>query len=307
VKKTAFSLGKRLLAISMCVMLVALVACGGGTTPPPASSSAPPASSKPPASSSVAPPVSAPPTTKVVVVRPPLTGPPTIPGGKLLLSPKDGMTVYSNTMQIQLDYVNFYIMARTRPNAVGEGHINFYLDVDPVPIEAGKPAILPSPTPAGFKGKIYIGDTSTVEQIQGYIWKGIPNGKHTIAVQLVNNDNTPLTPPIWDKATITVEGEFPTGVNPSPEPTSKPVTVKPSITSFTPTSGGVGTKIVVTGKEFPIVARVTVGDVVIPVSNYTVDSSTQVTITLKEVGTSGKIQITNANGVAASADPFTFK
>jgi hypothetical protein len=249
-----------------------------------------------------------PPSTKPVVVRPPLTGPPTVPGGKLLIAPKEGTEIFSNTLQIQLDYANFYIMARTRPNAVGEGHINFYMDVEPIPTEKGKPAILPSPTPAGYKGKLYIGDTSTVEQIQGYIWRNIPNGKHTIAVQLVNNDNTPLDPPMWDKATITINGPYPSGVNPSPEPTSKPTIVKPTITSFTPTSGGIGTKIVITGKGYTSapVAIVKVGDLVIPVSDYKIDSDTQITVTLSSVGTSGKISITTASGVVNSADTFTF-
>jgi hypothetical protein len=300
VKKTAFSLGKRLLVISICVLLVALTACGGTTPPPPATSAAPPVTT-------TAPPVSIPPTTKPVVVKPPLTGKPTIPGGKLLLSPKDGVEVFANTIQIQLDYSNFYIKPRGTTNNVGEGHINFYIDVDPVPTTAGQPAILPSPLPEGYKGKIYIGDTSMVDQLMGYIWPGIPNGNHTIAVQLVQNDNTPFDPPIWDKATIKVSGPYPSGKSTEIPSTAKPVTSKPTVTSFAPTSGGIGTKIVITGKAFtPPISMVRIGDLQVPPTDYTVDSATQITVTLKSTGGSGKVTVTNSFGYVSSNDTFTF-
>jgi hypothetical protein len=220
--------------------------------------------------------------------------------------PKDGATVESNTLYSQVDYANINIMPPSATNKEGEGHINFYLDVDPIPIEAGKAAILPSPKPEGYKGKIYIGYDANVQQQQAYIWKGVPNGAHIFGAQLVQNDNTPFNPPIWGKAAVTIKGEFPGGT-PTVVSTAKPVTVKATITSFAPTSGGVGTKVVVTGKEFSVVSRVTVGDVVINPTNYTVDSTTQITVTLPAVGTSGKVVVTTASGVAASADSFTFK
>lgn len=296
-KKTALRLGKRLLAFSIVAVLVALTACGGGAAPP--ASSAPPASKPPVASSPALPPVS---TEKVVVVKPPVTGPPVVPGGKFLIMPKDGATVESNTIYAQVDYANINIMPGSSTNKVGEGHVNFYLDVDPVPIEAGKPAILPSPVPAGWK--IFRGwDTNTVQQ-QAYIWRGIPNGNHTFAAQLVQNDDTPFNPPIWGKAAVTIKGEFPGGT-PTVVPTKTAASaVKAKITSFTPTSGGAGTSVTITGSSFDVITIVMFGD--IAAASFKVDSVTQITAVAGS-GSTGKITIVNPNGVTVSNDTFTFK
>lgn len=218
-KKTAIGLGKRLMVLALVTILVALTACGGGTTPP--ASSTPPASAKPPASSAAAPGSSAPPS-KVVVVKPPVTGPPVIVD-RLIVVPKDGSTVVSNVFQCQLFYSNFNIVAPPNPvkNNPGDGHLNFYLDVDPVPIDAGKPAVLPSPLPSGYKGKIARAWDSNTQLNMLWLWKEVPNGNHTLGAQLVNNDDTPLSPPVWDKVTIVVNGPFASGKAPSPSPTAK--------------------------------------------------------------------------------------
>lgn len=296
-KKTALRLGKRLLAFSIVAVLVALTACGGGAAPP--ASSAPPAS-KPPVASSAAP-VS---TAKVVVVLPPVKGPPVVPGGKFLIMPKDGATVESNTIYSQVDYANINIMPGSSTNKEGEGHVNFYLDVDPIPIEAGKPAILPSPLPTGYTGKIFRGwDTATVQQ-QAYIWKGVPNGNHTFAAQLVQNDDTPFNPPIWGKAAVVIKGEFPGGTPTVLPAKTKASAVKATITSFTPTSGGAGTKVTITGKDFDVITIVQFGDT--SAADFDVNSATQITAIVGS-GASGKITIVNPNGVTVSNDTFTFK
>lgn len=74
-------------------------------------------------------------------------------------------------------------------NVVGEGHIHYFLDVEP-PTEPGKPAVTAPGT--------YV-DTSELT----YYWLDIGTGPHTFWVELVNNDHTPLSPPVIAKSSIT--------------------------------------------------------------------------------------------------------
>lgn len=206
-KKTAFSLGKRLLAISVCVLLVALTACGPATTTsltPDASKSASPSSAAPA------------PTGKIVVVPPPVKGPPVVIMGNLILAPKDGDTKFSNDVWVQLDLTNINLVNAKATNAEGEGHVIFYQDMV-VPIETGKTAY-PSPIPTGGKA---VKTGSNIAQNLGYQWRYIPNGNHTFGAQVVQNDDTPFNPPIWAIAKVNIQGQFPSGkqpVSPSPSP-----------------------------------------------------------------------------------------
>jgi hypothetical protein len=38
-----------------------------------------------------------------------------------------------------------------------------------------------------------------------HTWEDVAPGTHTFAVQLVNNDHTPLVPPVVEEITVTVE------------------------------------------------------------------------------------------------------
>lgn len=60
------------------------------------------------------------------------------------------------------------------------GHIIYYLDVTP-PLKKGESALT-------AEGTYFI----TRETV--HVWENLPAGAHTFAVQLVNNDNTPLEP-----------------------------------------------------------------------------------------------------------------
>jgi hypothetical protein len=75
----------------------------------------------------------------------------------------------------------------------GVGHVVYYLDVEDIPAE---------------------GDAATVEGSgrakasaqTNHTWKDVAAGRHTLGVQLVNNDGTPLDRPATDTVRIVVGG-----------------------------------------------------------------------------------------------------
>lgn len=75
----------------------------------------------------------------------------------------------------------------------GEGHVHFYLDVKQIPTTPGRPAVTSD-------GKTYHATAQTT-----YTWMDVPKGTHTLAAQLVNNDHTPLEPPVVAQQDVTVE------------------------------------------------------------------------------------------------------
>jgi hypothetical protein len=77
-----------------------------------------------------------------------------------------------------------------KANVGGEGHYIYYMDTAP-PTKAGKSAV-----PAQGKYKV------TTESF--YVWELVPSGTHEFSLQLVNNDNTPLNPPVSTTVTVTV-------------------------------------------------------------------------------------------------------
>ena len=77
----------------------------------------------------------------------------------------------------------------------------------------------------------------------------------------------------------------------------------PAITSFTPTFGGAGTSVVITGSNFTGATGVKFGGTA--ASSFNVDASTQITATVGS-GATGKVSVTTPNGTATSVDAFTF-
>jgi hypothetical protein len=82
-----------------------------------------------------------------------------------------------------------------------------------------------------------------------------------------------------------------------------PFRVIPQITSFSPTSGPVGTSVVITGESFKGATSVTFGGVKAP--SFTVNSYTQITATVPTGAKTGKIGVTTPGGTATSAGTFT--
>jgi mono/diheme cytochrome c family protein len=86
---------------------------------------------------------------------------------------------------------NFTLKAPGGAKAAGEGHLHYYKDVE-IPTAAGKPAVS---APGTYKA-----DPGTT-----IAWENVTAGTHTFGVQLVNNDHTPLEPPVTATVTVTVQ------------------------------------------------------------------------------------------------------
>jgi uncharacterized repeat protein (TIGR03803 family) len=84
---------------------------------------------------------------------------------------------------------------------------------------------------------------------------------------------------------------------------SRKFDVVPVITSFTPTSGPVGTQLTITGSGLTGATKVTFGGV--KATNYTVNSGTTITAMVPGGALTGKIKVTTAGGTASSQATFT--
>jgi hypothetical protein len=80
------------------------------------------------------------------------------------------------------------------------------------------------------------------------------------------------------------------------------VTAPPTISSFNPGSGPVGTSVVITGTNFTGATAVAVNA---KAASFTVNSATQITAVVASGSTSGKITLTTPAGTATSASNFT--
>jgi uncharacterized repeat protein (TIGR03803 family) len=79
--------------------------------------------------------------------------------------------------------------------------------------------------------------------------------------------------------------------------------VTPTVLSFTPASGTVGTQVTITGNSLTQASQVTFGGGKVAV--FTVNSDTKITATVPTGATSGKIQVTTPGGTATSSTSFT--
>jgi len=122
------------------------------------------------------------------------TPPPFQPPGLTIHSPGNGSYVPEGNITVAVTVDHFSLVNKFgEANVAGEGHIHYFLDVLP-PTEPGKPAVTAPGT--------YVPATAT-----RYTWQNVPAGIHVIGVELVNNDHTPLAPPVT--TTITVMSAMP--------------------------------------------------------------------------------------------------
>src|SRR5205085_1516072 len=71
---------------------------------------------------------------------------------------------------------------------------------------------------------------------------------------------------------------------------------------FNPTTAPRGTVVTITGTDFTGVTAVKFNNVA--ATSFTIDSSTQITTTVPDTATTGKISLTSANGTFTSANNF---
>lgn len=108
-----------------------------------------------------------------------------------ITSHENGANVTERDITVTVNVTNFSVENKAgQPNVAGEGHLHFYLDVD-APTTPGQPA-----APAGGVWA-HVPNTT-------YTFTNVLPGTHTITVQLVNNDHTPLIPIVVDTITINV-------------------------------------------------------------------------------------------------------
>ncbi len=77
----------------------------------------------------------------------------------------------------------------------------------------------------------------------------------------------------------------------------------PTITSFTPASGPVGTSVTITGTNFTGATAVSFNNTA--AASYTVNSATQITATVAASSTTGAVRVTTFGGTATSSTNFT--
>ena len=145
-----------------------------------------------------------------------------------LLSPTAGAALPGNEIPVLAAVTNFTLVnpgSGTAPKVPGEGHIHYFLDVQP-PTDPDQPSL----TPEG-----------TVVEIANitYTWTNVTPGSHTVWVMLVNNDHTPVIPLAMQSVTVEVGGASPTETG--------TVTATAETTAMTPFDGDTLAPILRTG------------------------------------------------------------
>lgn len=124
-----------------------------------------------------------------------------------ITSPLPDDPVYAPKLTIAVTVFAFDVVDKLGEKAkAGQGHIHYYMDVDEIPTDPGKPAVTDDK-------RTYHAEATTF-----HVWDVNP-GKHTFAIQLVNNDHTPLEPPVTDEITVDVK---PASARPSPHGSTTP-------------------------------------------------------------------------------------
>jgi plastocyanin len=100
-----------------------------------------------------------------------------------IVSPSDGTIIASSNVSVTVSVENFNLADKIGQISGGqhEGHLIFYMDVSP-PVHQGRTAL----TQRGS----YTATTET-----SHTWENIRPGRHVLGVQMVTNNNEPLTVP----------------------------------------------------------------------------------------------------------------
>jgi hypothetical protein len=110
-----------------------------------------------------------------------------------LLSPGNGEKLPAGPVVVKIYVQNFTLIENTgQSNQAGQGHVIYYLDIA-APIVPGESATTSSDSFASSQNS--------------YTWQNLTPGDHIFSVELVNNDNTPLLPPVAVRVNVIVTGK----------------------------------------------------------------------------------------------------
>ena len=100
-----------------------------------------------------------------------------------IISPTNNSTVSAGSITITVKVTNFKISDKIeQANVAGQGHLVYFLDVA-APTAPGKSVLTDPGTFASVPATIHT-------------WTFVMGGSHTFSVELTNNDETPLVPPV---------------------------------------------------------------------------------------------------------------
>ncbi len=112
----------------------------------------------------------------------------------VIVSPRTGAIVQGSSVTVTAQATNFNIVDKIgQANAAREGHFIFYMDVEPPTVQGN---------PATTSGSTYAATAN-----DSYTWQNVTPGAHTFAIQLVNNDNTPLSPTVVASIAVTIAAQ----------------------------------------------------------------------------------------------------
>ncbi|MHB8086103.1 MAG: DUF4399 domain-containing protein [Dehalococcoidia bacterium] len=179
-KKVVWNLGKLCLAVTALLLIIPAAACTSGYTEP---APAAPVPAKP----APAEPVPVVPAPVETAPAAPVAAAPTI----VIVSPANGATLPGGNVTVTVQVSNFNLVDKLgTANVAGQGHIHYFMDVD-APTKPGAPAVTSPGT--------YAATASTT-----HTWPSPTPGTHTFSVELINNDHSPLQPPVVSKVTVKV-------------------------------------------------------------------------------------------------------
>jgi plastocyanin len=108
---------------------------------------------------------------------------PTTAAPTLTITAPTGNAFQIGDVTVSVNVGNFNLVDKLgQANVTGQGHLHYFMDVD-APTAQGVAAI----TAAG---------TYAPSAATSYTWHNVPGGSHTFSVELVNNNHTPLNPPV---------------------------------------------------------------------------------------------------------------
>ncbi|HXG42519.1 MAG TPA: DUF4399 domain-containing protein [Dehalococcoidia bacterium] len=127
--------------------------------------------------------------------RTPAAGAATTPAGPTveIVSPSAGATLPAGDIRVEVRVSGLQVVEPTLTPVPGQGHVHFYIlrPDQQVPTTPGQPAVT-------AQGTYHATATTT------HTWTNVQPGTYKLAVQLVQNNHTPLQPPVVREITVTV-------------------------------------------------------------------------------------------------------